>query len=158
SPRNSTGGGALGSSARRGLNWTTTQRLAQTGPYVATLLPGDNGLAFFDLVPGVPPRTLNPPDRAVLSVMSDGAGRRLLTIERNDGEVESAALEGMSPEAIAALNEIQVNLWDPNDLEKPVRKLDWQPGRTRPPGRPGPAAWPLIAISPDGKTIAVAAL
>jgi eukaryotic-like serine/threonine-protein kinase len=155
--RNALAAGTIAAGARRGTPWLPGQRVAQTGPYVATLLPGDKGLALIDLVagdlvPGVPPRILNPPDRAVLSVLGDAFGRRLVTIEQSPEDPMSAGIEGLSgPDAF------QVNLWDPADhLDQPIARLQWT--RPGPGGRPGWPPWPLVAISPDGKTVAVAAM
>jgi serine/threonine protein kinase/WD40 repeat protein len=120
---------------RRVPNWLWAPRLAQSGPCTATLLPGERGLALIDPDAGVSPRILNPIDRAVLSVVGDASGRRLVTIEQT--------VEDPAP----ARNEYQVNLWDLDHLDKPIRKLEWSSGRPN---------WPLVAISPDGKTVAVA--
>ena len=135
-------------------NWFVSQRLAQIGPCVAAVLPDDKGLALIDLVPGAPLRILNPPDRAVLSVVGDPGGTRLVTIEQVL-EDPMAALDGLSAaEPVPAHNDFQVNLWDPDHLDRPIKKLQW----TRP-GPPGRQTWlvPLVTISPDGRTVAVAA-
>jgi WD40 repeat protein len=49
-----------------------------------------------------------------------------------------------------------VNLWNPERLDQPIKRLAWNR-----PGPPGRSIWPpqipLVSISPDGKTVAVAA-
>jgi serine/threonine protein kinase/WD40 repeat protein len=154
-PRTAPAAGTPASGVRRGPIWPPPQRLAQTGPYIAALLPGEKGLALIDLDLGVPLRIHNPPERAVLSVVGDASGRRLVTIEQPIDDPVAAATDGVAPpEAAWTRNEFQVNLWDPEHLDKPIRKLEWQSARPGPPGRPG-RNWPLVAISPDGKTVAV---
>jgi serine/threonine protein kinase/WD40 repeat protein len=132
-------------------SWFVTQRVALCGTAIAVLLSEDRGVALIELdpVPGAPPRILNPPNRAVLSVVADPGGRRLVTIEQIL-EDPSAVFDGLSPPEPL---EVQVNLWDPDHLDRPVARLPWSRPST-PPGRP---QWPLVAISPDGKTVAVAA-
>jgi WD40 repeat protein len=141
---------------RRNLNWLVNQRVAQIGQSVATLLPDDKSMALFDLlVPGAPPRVLNPTDRAVLSVVGDPAGKRLVTIEQVLEDPVSA-LDGLAGAgAFPPRADFQVNLWDPDHLERPIAKLQWT--RPGPPGRSGWPPFPLVAISPDGLTVAVAA-
>ena len=50
----------------------------------------------------------------------------------------------------------QVNLWDPDRLDAAAREAPLD--AARPPGRPAGRQFPLVAISPDGKTVAVAAI
>ncbi len=154
SNRNASGSAAT-SPASRLPNWFVSQRVAQIGPCVAAVLPGDKGVALVDLVPGAPLRILNPPDRAVLSVVGDPSGTRLVTIEQVI-EDPMAALDGpAAAEPVPTQNDFQVNLWDPEHLERPIKKLQWtRPGQ---PGRWTPPQFPLVSISPDGRTLAVAA-
>ncbi len=124
---------------------------------MATLLPGEKGLALIDLVPGATTRILNPPDRAVLSVVGDAPGRRLVTIEQVLDDPFSAGMEGMSsPDSFFNHNEYQVILWDPEHLDEPIAKLQWT--RPGPAGRQPRPSWPLVSISRDGKTVAVAGI
>ena len=84
----------------------------------------------------------------------------------------SAEIEGLPDwDPTEFHGKFQVNLWDPDHLDAPIRSLVWLPepiprmARARRPApapfRPGSSTssvWPLVAISPDGKTVAVAAL
>jgi eukaryotic-like serine/threonine-protein kinase len=130
--------------------WFVSQRLAQSGQYVATILPDYKGLALIDLYPGAPVRTVNPPDRAVLGVLGDPGGKRLVTIEQLVDDLETA----MAGFPGADRYHYEVCLWNPEHLDQPISRLRWSGGGS--PGRIGPT-WPLAAISPDGKTVAVAA-
>ena len=86
----------------------------------------------------------------MLSVVADPSGRRLVTVEQVLDDPMSA-LDGFPIPDFPQL-EFQVNLWDPDRLDRPVAKLQWT--RT---GQPGRLQFPLVAISPDGNTVAVAA-
>ncbi|MFI5457780.1 MAG: WD40 repeat domain-containing serine/threonine protein kinase [Isosphaerales bacterium] len=143
--RTAPGPGMTAPGARRNANWLVGQRVAQTGPCVASLLPGDKGLGLIDPQSGAPPRILNRSDRSVMSVLADPAGRRLLTIDLvlPDDMMVRALMEGL-PASEVPFHEYAVNLWDPDHLDRPIKTLLW---------RFGP---PLAAISPDGKTVAVA--
>ena len=154
SPNRNAASSSLASAAsRRNLN-LFVNRVAQIGQGVATLLPDDKGLALFDLsVPGAPPRIVNPIDRAILSVVGDPAGKRLVTIEQVI-EDPLSALDGLSSDTFTTHADYLVNLWDPERLDRPIAKLQWT--RPGPPGRPGWPPFPLVAISPDGLTVAVA--
>jgi eukaryotic-like serine/threonine-protein kinase len=138
--------------ARRSPSWFTSQRVALVGQSIAAILPDERGVALFDpLVPGAPPRFLIPADRTVLGVFGDPAGRRLVTIEQNIDDAIGLT-DGFNTDEPLMPHEFLVNLWDPDHLdERPIR-LQWT--RTRPQGMP---PFPLVAISPDGTTVAVAA-
>ena len=149
--RSSASSATSGAGSRRLPSWYVSQRVAQVGQSVAVILPDDNGLAIvdLDLAPGAPPRLLNPPDRAVLSMVGDPVGKRLVTIEQVI-EDSDTAFERLSWGEPFGQNDFQVNLWDPDQLDRPKKRLQWAvdgPSR-RPP-------IPLIAISPDGKIVAV---
>jgi serine/threonine protein kinase/WD40 repeat protein len=149
------------------------QRLVQAGTTTAVLLPDEKGIGLFDLISGAPPRVMNRPDHLVMSVLGDPTGHRMVTIERG----------GLEPDEV---RDYQVNLWDPDRLERPIATLPWRPDSpVRRPDRPaaaggvasvpvasgsgseasrarsepsGRSAFPLVAISPDGKTVAIAAV
>ena len=148
--RNPAGSAMSGAGGRRLPGWFVSQRVAQVGQSVATILPDDKGLAIIDLdiAPGAPPRMLNPPDRAVLSVVCDPGGKRMVTIEQVIEDPDTA-LESMSSADPFGQSDFQVNLWDPDQLDRPKKRLQWQYPSDGTPRRP------LIAISPDGKTVAV---
>ena len=149
--RNSSGGAATSAVSRRTTNWLAGQRVAQIGHSVAAILPGDRGVALFDaLVPGAPPRFLIPPDHAVLSIVGDPAGRRLVTIEQVLDDPIAIA-EGLATGDAPSHFDFLVKLWDPEHLDHPIKLQGTRPG---PSGGP---QLPLVAISPDGKTVAVAA-
>jgi eukaryotic-like serine/threonine-protein kinase len=134
-------------------SWFVSHRLAQSGQSLAALLPDDRGLALLDLnpVPGAPIRILNTSNHAVLSVFADPGGRRLVTIEQL--VEDTLALDGLSTaDPSLGTSDFQVNLWDPDHLERPIARLQWAKF-----GTPGRIQFPLVAISPDGKTVAVAA-
>ena len=82
------------------------------------------------MISGSPSRILDRPDHTIVGVLGESTGQRLLTIER----VQDDAM---------------VYLWDPDHLDRPIATLAWRVG-------PGPrGSFPLVAISPDGKTVAV---
>ncbi len=146
SNRTAAASGTTSVSARRDRGWFSYPRVAQVGQYVAAILPDLKGLALVDLIPGAPARILSSPDRVVRGVLGDPAGKRLITIEEEDPESEFDGLE---------VNDFRVRLWDPEHPDRPPTELQWT-GQA-PPGRPpGWQQIPLVAISPDGKTIAVA--
>jgi serine/threonine protein kinase/WD40 repeat protein len=160
------GRGASGSGERwRG---PVPQRLVQTGPTMAVILPDGKGLILVDLLSGGPPRIVNRPEHVIVSVLGDPAGRRLVTIERVPEAARPTAREGRpGPEEAWVPFRYQVNLWDPEHLDQPIAALHWRsdpsprpsdappaPRRSDPP-RP---VFPLVAMSPDGNTVAVAPL
>ena len=66
--------------------------------------------------------------------------------------IPCSTLEGFPPPDFTPYD-YQVNLWDPDHLDRPRGQTSMD--ETRAPG-PHPQ-FPLVAISPDGKTVAVAA-
>jgi serine/threonine protein kinase/WD40 repeat protein len=150
--RSAPGSATPATGVRRGLSWFASQRLAQSGQSIAALLPDEKGLALVDLdpVPGAPPRILSPPNHSMMSVVADPGGKRLVTVE----QVLDDLMSGLDafPPAEFPQYDYQVNLWDPDHLDRPVAKLQWT--RPGPSGRP---QFPLVAISLDGNTVAVAA-
>ena len=70
-----------GQPGRPNLPWLPRQRLAQIGPYIATVLPDDKGLGLLDLLSGSPLRVLDRPDHTIVGVLGESTGRRLVTIE-----------------------------------------------------------------------------
>jgi WD40 repeat protein len=140
--------GAPGSGARGDWNWSLRQRVAQTGSWMAVVLPDEKGLGLIDLTSGAPPRIV---PGHVVSVIGDPGGRRFVTIEQSPGEARSGSREGRPGTDDSWFRpEYQVNLWDPEHLERPLATLPW---RSDPIPR---SAFPLVAISPEGKTVAVA--
>jgi WD40 repeat protein len=132
--------------------------VAQSGLYVAALLPDDKGLGLIDPL-GAPLRIVARADRRVVGVLGDPTGRRLVTIEQVLDESISFAMDAM-PGPGAFPPRWELNLWDPEHLERPIT-LPWSkrgPSAARPGGAPPRAmySFPMAAISPDGKTVAVA--
>jgi eukaryotic-like serine/threonine-protein kinase len=110
------------------------QRLAQVGPYIAIAFPGERGLGLLDLLSGSPLRSLNLPDHYIVGLVGEPTGHRLITIEQVQDDVI-----------------FHVNLWDADHLERPIATLPWRTDGSR------GFSFPLVAISPDARTVAVAA-
>ena len=103
-------------------------RVALAGHYVAVLLPDDSGVRLIDPLSGVPFRSLPRRGSSVVGVLGDPAGQRLLTIEMVSDDPLSAELEGLpdwDPDEFRG--KYQVNLWDPDRLDAPIRELNWLP-------------------------------
>ncbi len=138
------------------------QRVAQIGPYIAYVHPEDKGLGLIELLSGSPLRILDRPERSVISVIGDSSGRRFLTIERSQEELAvQPSLESMLGQDPPPVRfDFQVYLWNPDQLDRPIAKLPWRvAGDDRGGGLPRRGDReppPLAAISPDGKTVAVA--
>jgi len=158
--RNGARAGATSDSARRGAG----RSLTLAGNCVAVLLPDDSGVRLIDALSSAPIQTLHRPNR-VVGVFGDPASQRLVTIEMAEDDAISAAMDPTwDPHQVHG--EYVVNLWDLDHLDKPKATLPWgwpsTPSRPRPgsPPRPAPSprsVWPpLVAMSPDGKTVAVA--
>jgi serine/threonine protein kinase/WD40 repeat protein len=145
-------------------------RVALAGNYVAALLPDDSGVRLIDATSGAPFRTLPRRGSSVVGVLGDPGGQRLLTIETVFDDLMSAEMEGLPDWDPSEFHgTYQVNLWDPDHLNAPIRSLLWLPEPVPRDQRTGPSArssagsgsspysvWPLVAISPDAKTVAVA--
>ncbi len=149
--RNAAGSGASALSAGAIRDGFRSPRVAQVGQFVAAILPDIQGFGADrsrSRRPG-PHRRIHP-TAVVRGVVGDPAGKRLVTIEevmrRPDACGDSRGLA----------NEFQVNLWNPEHLDKPVKlRTDGLVAPGRPAGR---QCLRLLPISPDGKTVAVAAL
>ncbi len=147
-PPNRSGRGIGAPPGRFGL---ARQRLAQIGPWLATVLPGGKGIGLIDLLSDDPLRILNHPDHSVISVLGDSTGRHLVTVELMlDDSKLRAFSEGMRGPEGEPFRDYRVYLWDLDHLDRPIA-LDWRSGSGR-----GGGGFPLTAISPDGKTVAVA--
>jgi serine/threonine protein kinase/WD40 repeat protein len=149
---------SAGSSAARRFG---SRRLALAGHYVAALLPDDTGTRLVDALSAAPLRTLPRRGSSVVGVLADPGGERLVTIETVSDDAMSAAMEGLPDwDPTEFHGTYQINLWDLDHLDTPICQLAW----SAPPGPPPRGAasspptsqpvWPLVAISPDGKTIA----
>jgi WD40 repeat protein len=140
--------------------------MAPTGQYLAAVLADGKGVRLIDFMSGTPLRTLHRPDRSqVISVLANPSGQRLVTIELIAVTDEMAAALETAGEIADSRGEFQINLWDPDHLDQPITlRFPTRPG---PRGRPSNTNTtttvagrlglpPLVAISPDGKTVAVA--
>ncbi len=156
-PRGPNGPGGRGGAGRPNQFWQPRQRLAQIGPYVASVLPDGNGLGLFELLSGSPLRILDRLDHSILGVVGESTGRRLVTIERSQedstGQSDLAMALGQDPPL--PRNDFQVYLWNSDQLDRPIAKLPWRVEPMRR-GESPPPPPPLVALSPDGKTVAVA--
>jgi eukaryotic-like serine/threonine-protein kinase len=166
-------GGAGGSSsgARRG--FSNGQRLVITGRCLVAVLPDGKGFRLFDALSFAPLRTVNRSDREpagkvreVLGLAADSMGRRFVTIERVFDENMLEEMAEMTFPDTSMPVEYQVLLWNLEHLDQPIATL-------RPSPRPGPdrggnrdrtappprlTSPPLVAISPDGRIVAVSAV
>jgi serine/threonine protein kinase/WD40 repeat protein len=116
------------------------QRLAQIGPWVAAVMPGGRGVGLFDSSSDAPLRILSSSeDHLVTSVLGDSTGRRMVTVEQvlEENTIDFRAID------------FRVYVWDLDRLDRPIA-LDWQYSASPRGGGP------LVAISPDGKTVAAA--
>jgi serine/threonine protein kinase/WD40 repeat protein len=132
------------------------ERLALAGHAVAVVLPDNHGFRLIDALSGATIRTVPRPNFEVRSLIADPGGERLVTIEVEwivDEGMLRAVFEGAPvPENPGVRPLLHVNLWDLDRLDQPVAELAWP---RQAPAR-GPIN-PLIAISPDGKVVAIAA-
>jgi WD40 repeat protein len=118
------------------------------------VLPDDKGLGLLDLLSGSPLRVLERPDRLIVGVLGEPTGRRLVTVELvADSSAQQRFGTGQNRRDVPFL--FQVVLWDADNLSQPIATLDWRVGPEVTVRRGD--AFPLVAISPDGKTVAVAA-
>ncbi len=148
------GNGAIAPGPRRPLP-RGSQRLALAGHALAVVLPDGKGFRLIDALSGATLRTVLRPSSEVVGLVADPSGERLVTIESFlDENVLLALLEGVPLSELPGIHGgYHVNLWDLDHLDQPVARLSWS--RPGPSPRPG---YPLVAISPDGKIVAVAAL
>ena len=135
------------------------RRLAPAGQYLAVLMPDNKGVQLIDVASGTPLRALHRPDRSqIISVLADAAGQRLVTIESVAVTDDLAAAMEANGELADMRGEFQINLWEPDHLDQPTALRFRLPGSGRSTTTaPGRSVWPpLVAISPDGKTVVVA--
>ena len=135
------------------------------GSTVAVVRPGGEGVRFFDLDDRGKFRDLAMPGHKVADLVLTADGRRLVTIERppmgeeprgNRNAARAMAGDGAGK---PPTDLDRVWLWDPRQADAPIGALALPEPKPDPsPARGGAPrmAPPLIAASPDGKTIAVA--
>lgn len=115
--------------------------IAAAGPCVAVVGSDGRGVSLLDPATGVRAQHLTMPGRRIAGLYASTDGRRLVTL---DFPMERAA-DGLR-------RGLEVNLWNPDKPAVPLRTLIHLPARPEP-ARP---IWPIVALSPDGATIATA--
>ena len=135
--------------------WFLNRRLALAGGYVAAIQPDDRGVRLIDALSGAPlPPIQRPSGRSVIGVLGDPAGQRLVTIESLEDEGPAAEMErAFDLDPTEFHGAFQIVLWDLDHLERPLKTLSPPWLKTGPDSRP---IFPLVALSPDGKVLAVA--
>lgn len=141
--------------------------LALAGNYIAAILPDASGVQIVDALAGTLLRKLSSPGYAIIGVIADPTGQRLVTTEitRELSPVEAALVTEGDPSPPRP--EFRVNVWEldgqehSHTLDLHWRQDEWRrspsPGRPPSPRDRGQPEWPpLVAISPDGQTVAVA--
>jgi WD40 repeat protein len=148
-PRGASGAASAGP---RRIAWGS-HRLVLAGHTLAAVLADGRGFRLIDTATGAPLNTAIRPGSDVLGLVADPAGQRLITFESPvDDFFSLSLLEGVPPGENRGLHVgYQLNLWDLDHLDQPIARLPWsRPASPRP-------AFPLVAISPEGMYVAVAA-
>jgi serine/threonine protein kinase/WD40 repeat protein len=133
------------------------QRIAIAGPMGAVIWPTGRGMRIFESSTGAKTNDIATPDRELLAIfaLASPEGPRLVVVEQpapppddeaaGPGRAERRGERG-GPRFIPA----RVTLWDPGRAEGPIATLlEPKPGDDQP-------TFPLLAIAPDGDTIATA--
>jgi len=130
------------------------QRLALAGHALAVVLPDGKGFRLIDALSGATLRTVIRPSSDVVSLVADPSGEHLITIESLIDEIFLFAVqEGAPPAELPRIHSgFSVNLWDLDHLDQPVARVSL----ARLGASPRSNFPPLVAISPDGKIVAVA--
>jgi len=127
--------------------------VAAAGPNAAVIAPDARGVRLIDIATGEKVRDLTMPGRRVTGVYASPDGRRLVTVETlpPSRPPAGAAAVGKAGPRPGPPGRFLTSLWDPEQLDVPLATL----AQTEPePG--GRNGTPLVAVSPDGKTVAVA--
>ena len=138
------GGGPGGGGPGGGRRWMESgPMMAAAGESIAVVSLDGHGIRLFDASTGARLNDLTMPGRRILALYAAPDGRRLITVEstrRGDRDRPP-----FPPQSV----HYAVNLWDPKSetLEKPLQTLVQY-------DHDGPRETPLVAISPDGKTVA----
>jgi eukaryotic-like serine/threonine-protein kinase len=138
-----------------GLN-PANRRIAVAGPYIAVIWENGQGIRLFDSSTG---DSFNQPmpGHEIVSLITSPDGQRLVTVERE--RVRDDARPGGPAGKEGRISSYRINLWDPEHLEAPLAALMDPKAESRQSASDGPRrlGWPpLLAISPDGETIATA--
>ena len=132
------------------------RRIAASGTMVALVRPDGAGLRLFDLAaPGLPADDLPTAGLDVISMIAAPNGSNLVTLDRPWRDDRGPG-GGGRPEA----EEIRVHLWDRNRSDAPRTTLALPAPNGEGQGQPGrpQSQRLLLAIAPDGSTIAAARL
>ena len=125
-------------------------RLVQSGRYLIAVLDDGRGFRLIDSLSGTSLQTVLDPDRQVRGLYADAVGGRLVTIDsvfELDEAFLDAVMEGSAGADFGgAHTRLLISFWDLERLDAPIAKVPLPRG-----GRGGP----LVAISPDGKTVAL---
>jgi eukaryotic-like serine/threonine-protein kinase len=135
--------------------------MAAAGQCIAVGLPNGRGVRLFDATTGAPVRDLEIPGRRLWALWATPDGHRLVTYEAPappEGRHRGGP-EGPRPPGTPR-DEYQVNLYDPEQIDRPIATLERWEAAQGPPG-PGQSSGrgpdsPLVAVAPDGKAVAVA--
>jgi serine/threonine protein kinase/WD40 repeat protein len=130
-----------------GFFWLPPPRLAAAGPLTAVLWPDGHGLRLLDTATGAVALDLKMTNRELraLYASTSSAGLRLVTVEAlrvGGGEPPSRDRPPRSG--------IRTMLWDPSRPDEALATLQERPPEE---GRP---PIPLVALAPDGETLATA--
>lgn len=145
-----TSGSGSGSGSGRPSRYRSSQSaaLAATSDCVFVVLPDGKGLRLFDLTTGTPIRDEESPGHRILSVFSAPGGNRLVTTEVQSSD--PGARENPPRRDSPKMGEYRICLYDPASFAKPIATLaSWK-------GPLFPRDDSLVALSPDGTTIATA--
>ena len=152
-PPSARGGRGASAQARGGRPWAPP-RIATAGTQVAVARLDGAGLRLFDVsTPASPAEDLPMKGHDVLAVVATPDGRTLVTLDRPAREPRTPG----RPEA----DDLRVSIWDHDRPDAPRATLSLpaapKPDPSRPEGPPrgGPRP-PLLAVSPDGSTVAAA--
>ncbi len=147
------GAGGPGRGGRPGPRWP---RLVAAGRSLAAVSSdvrdANQSIRLFDVVTGAQVQSLPMPGRGIRGLFASPDGQRLVTVESENGPPRS----GPSGSG-AAFKSAQrprdgyvVNLWNPEQVENPIKSL------LRTESDETTITYPLVAISPDGKLVAIA--
>ncbi len=122
--------------------------IVELGEFLATIRPGGDGLRLFGASSGVFLTDLEMPERKVTALYATRSGNRLITVSRDP----TADVPGRGPQRDG--HRPRVELWNPSYIDRPLADLSEEK-----PASPAESRGPfsdrvLVAIGPDGKTIA----
>ncbi len=123
--------------------------IASIGNLLAVIWPNGQGIRLFMASTGARFADMEMSGHLIDAILASSDGRRLVTLER----VREPQLPGLrgprrQPDGL------RIALWDPSRLDRPIATLD-EPIADR---ASRSFQFPLVTLSPDGETIAVASL